>query len=348
MKVLDLLRDNIKQLKPYSSARDEYSGVEGVFLDANENPLGSVTEKKHYNRYPDPFQVEVKEKLSLIKGVSSDQIFLGNGSDEAIDLLVRAFCEAGKDNIIVLPPTYGMYQVCADIQGVETRKVNLTPETFQIDVKAVLEAVNATTKIIFVCSPNNPTGNVVGRSSIKQLLEGFDGVVVVDEAYIDFTEEESFLSELKNYENLVVLQTFSKAWGLAALRLGMAFAHPELIKVYNKIKYPYNLNQATQELLLEALDNESLKNENVEELNTEREKLAKQLLDLPYVQKIYPSEANFLLVKMDDARGVYESLIKDLVIIRDRSKVVLCDGCVRISIGTKEENLVLMNSLKAL
>ncbi len=319
-----------------------------MFLDANENPLGSVTEKKHYNRYPDPFQVEVKEKLSLIKGVSSDQIFLGNGSDEAIDLLVRAFCEAGKDNIIVLPPTYGMYQVCADIQGVETRKVNLTPETFQIDVKVVLEAVNATTKIIFVCSPNNPTGNVVCRSSIKQLLEGFDGVVVVDEAYIDFTEEETFLSELKNYENLVVLQTFSKAWGLAALRLGMAFAHPELIKVYNKIKYPYNLNQATQELLLEALDNEGLKNENVEELNAEREKLAKQLLELPYVQKIYPSEANFLLVKMDDARGVYESLIKDLVIIRDRSKLILRDGCVRISIGTKEENLVLINSLKAL
>lgn len=348
MKVLDLLRDNIKQLKPYSSARDEYSGVEGVFLDANENPLGSVTQKKHYNRYPDPFQSEVKEKLAVIKHVSPEQIFLGNGSDEAIDLLVRAFCEAGKDNIIVLPPTYGMYQVCADIQGIETRKVNLTPESFQIDVEGVLNALDRNTKIIFVCSPNNPTGNVIDRESIVQLLNGFDGVVVVDEAYVDFTKEQSFLRELNQYENLLVLQTFSKAWGLAGLRLGMAFAHPELIKVYNKIKYPYNMNQATQELLLEALDNERIKNENVQELNAERTKLAKGLIDLSYVQKIYPSEANFLLVKMDDARGVYESLIKELVIIRDRSKVVLCEGCVRISIGTKEENATLMEALRKL
>ena len=345
MKVLELLRENIKNLKPYSSARDEYSGAEGVFLDANENPLGSVTKQKHYNRYPDPLQNTVKEKLSKIKNVDKRQIFLGNGSDEAIDLLIRAFCIPKKDNIIVLPPTYGMYEVCADIQEIETRKVNLLPELFQLDTSSIFNAVDENTKIIWVCSPNNPTGNVIERESIKQLLKAFNGIVVVDEAYIDFTSEKSFLHELDNYENLVVMQTFSKAWGLAGLRLGMAFAHPELINVYNKIKYPYNLNQATQELLLEALDEEALKNENVKELNVERQKLVNELAKLDFVQKIYPSEANFLLVKMDDARSIYENLLKKLVIVRDRTNVVLCEDCLRISIGTKQENEMLLKSL---
>ncbi len=345
MKVLNLLRENIKQLSPYSSARDEYSGVEGVFLDANENPIGSTTAGAEFNRYPDPIQWKLKQKIAKLKSVSPEQIFLGNGSDEAIDLLVRMFCEPKKDNIIILPPTYGMYKVCADIQDIEIRKVNLIPEIFQIDVNKVLGTIDSHSKIIWVCSPNNPTGNDIKASDIELLLKQFDGVVVVDEAYIDFTDVPSFVEKLSQYDNLVILQTFSKAWGLAALRMGMAFANPELITIFNKVKYPYNINEATQTFVMNALTNEAVKNKHVEEMLATKDVLEKALLQLSFVQKTYPSSANFILVKVDDPRGIYEYLIKDLIIIRDRSQVVLCEGCLRISIGTVEENKLLIKRL---
>ncbi len=334
--VNSLVRENIKNLAPYSSARDEYTGVKGVFLDANENPYESVS-GGNYNRYPDPYQREIKEKLGPIKGVTTDQVFLGNGSDEAIDLVFRAFCEPGTDNVIILPPTYGMYKVCADINNIEVRKVLLTP-AFELDVPAILEAADENTKAVFVCSPNNPTGNTIPQHQILELLVAFNGLVVIDEAYIDFASVESYTSKLDEFPNLIVLQTFSKAWGMAALRLGMAYASPLIISLFNKIKYPYNINQATQELALNALDNVKLKEEYVNKLLNQRDELANELLKISAVEKIYPSAANFLLVKVGGADEIYNKLIKKLVIVRNRSKVALCEGCLRISIGTKEEN----------
>ena len=342
-----LLRPNIAEIVPYSSARDEYTGKEGIFLDANENPIGSVA-NGDFNRYPDPLQRAVKEKIARIKGVAPSKIFLGNGSDEPIDLLFRAFCEPQTDNVITLPPTYGMYRVCADINNVAVVQVPLIPETFDIDVAGVLNAVDTDTKIIWICSPNNPTGNLVSRKKVVEVIEKFNGIVVIDEAYIDFADEPSFVEELNNYPNLVVLQTFSKAWGMAALRLGMAYASEEIINVLNNIKYPYNINIATQHLVLEALDKVADKDDMVAELMKQRSWLVDNLKDISFVEKIYPTDANFVLVKMKGARTVYEKLLKKLVIVRDRSKVTLCDDCLRITVGTASENEKLIEELKNL
>jgi histidinol-phosphate aminotransferase len=339
-----ILRENIKKVKPYSSARDEYKGTEGTFLDANENSFGSAAGPA-YNRYPDPLQKELKEKIAQLKRLSLDQVFLGNGSDEPIDLLMRAFCNPGKDQVITLPPTYGMYEVSAGINDIEAKEVVLTEE-FQIDPDKVLAAVNENTKIIFICSPNNPTGNCMKASAVIKILQGFPGIVVIDEAYIDFAPDKSFLSKLKEYPNLVILQTFSKAWGMAALRLGMAFASVEIIKVLNKIKPPYNINGATQTLATEGLKNLLQKERMVEEILDQRELLAAELVKLKVVKKVYPSDANFLLVKTEDGNKVYDYLISHQVITRNRSSVKLCEGCLRVTVGREEENKKLLLALK--
>ncbi|WP_293946248.1 MULTISPECIES: histidinol-phosphate transaminase [unclassified Sphingobacterium] len=339
----NLLRENIKKLVPYSSARDEFKGDASILIDANENPFGSPL-NHDYNRYPDPLQHQVKAKLSTIKGVPSENIFLGNGSDEAIDILYRAFCTPGVDNVILVPPTYGMYEVSANINDVAFRKVNLTAD-YQLDLDGIANAIDARTKLIFICSPNNPTGNSIRRQDIETILNNFQGLVVVDEAYINFSAVKSFTQELAEYPNLVVLQTLSKAWGLAALRLGMAFASKEIIAVYNKIKPPYNINQATQDIVLEALNNVDQVNDWIKETVAERDKLVRQLLELDYVQHITPSDANFILVKMEQPRQVYDYLVQYGIIVRDRSKVELCEGCLRITVGTPAENQILLEKL---
>lgn len=339
----NLLRENIKKLVPYSSARDEFKGDASILIDANENPFGSPL-NHDYNRYPDPLQHQVKAKLSTIKGVPSENIFLGNGSDEAIDILYRAFCTPGVDNVILVPPTYGMYEVSANINDVAFRKVNLTVD-YQLDLDGIANAIDARTKLIFICSPNNPTGNSIRRQDIETILNNFQGLVVVDEAYINFSAVKSFTQELAEYPNLVVLQTLSKAWGLAALRLGMAFASKEIIAVYNKIKPPYNINQATQDIVLEALNNVDQVNDWIKETVAERDKLVRQLLELDYVQHITPSDANFILVKMEQPRQVYDYLVQYGIIVRDRSKVELCEGCLRITVGTPAENQILLEKL---
>ncbi|NVK51104.1 MAG: histidinol-phosphate transaminase [Cyclobacteriaceae bacterium] len=339
-----LLRPHISSLKPYTSARDEYTGKEGIFLDANENPLGSAT-KEDFNRYPDPYQWEIKKQLSKIKGVRPEQIFLGNGSDEAIDLLFRAFCNPGKDNVILLPPTYGMYEVSAAINDVATKKVSLTKD-FQLDTKAVLGQVDAHTKIIFICSPNNPSGNKINRDSIYTILNQFSGLVVIDEAYIDFNDEPSFTQELDKYPNLLVMQTFSKAWGLASLRLGMAFASEELIRILNRIKPPYNISGLTQEYVLQALQNEKKVKSMIQTILDEKDSLEKALKGLDFVQKVYPSNANFFLVKVPQATSFYNKLIDHKIIVRNRSKVQLCEDCLRVTIGTKAENKALIEAMQ--
>ncbi|UQA76084.1 histidinol-phosphate transaminase [Sphingobacterium siyangense] len=339
----NLLRENIKKLVPYSSARDEFKGEASILIDANENPFGSPL-NHDYNRYPDPLQHQVKAKLSKIKGVPSEHIFLGNGSDEAIDILYRAFCTPGVDNVILVPPTYGMYEVSANINDVAFKKVNLTAD-YQLDLDGIANAIDAHTKLIFICSPNNPTGNSIRRQDIETILNNFQGLVVVDEAYINFSAVKSFTQELAEYPNLVVLQTLSKAWGLAALRLGMAFASKEIIAVYNKIKPPYNINQATQDIVLEALDQVDQVNGWIKETVAEREKLVRELLELDYVQHITPSDANFILVKMEQPREVYDYLVQYGIIVRDRSKVELCEGCLRITVGTPAENQILLEKL---
>ena len=338
--VQQLIRKNIKELVPYSSARDDYSGEDAVFLDANENPFESGA-----NRYPDPYQVKVKLKIAQLKNVAYDRIFLGNGSDEPIDLLIRAFCEPGKDNIVSMKPTYGMYKVCADINNVEFREV-LLDENYQVD-KAGLEAqTDANSKLLFLCSPNNPTSNALYRDDIIYLLETFNGLVIVDEAYIDFTDEVSLLGQLDNYPNLVVLQTFSKAWGMAGVRLGMAFASGEIISVLNKIKYPYNINILSQRFALERIEKTEEKNKWVTTILEQREMLRKKLAGLPNVENILPSQANFLMVKFQDAKGVFHYLMDKKIIIRDRSKVALCEGYLRITVGTEEENKCLLQALE--
>ncbi|GAA4174244.1 MULTISPECIES: histidinol-phosphate transaminase [Sphingobacterium] len=339
----NLLRENIKKLVPYSSARDEFKGEASILIDANENPFGSPL-NHDYNRYPDPLQHQVKAKLSNIKGVPAENIFLGNGSDEAIDILYRAFCTPGVDNVILVPPTYGMYEVSANINDVAFKKVNLTAD-YQLDLDGIANAIDAHTKLIFICSPNNPTGNSIRRQDIETVLNNFQGLVVVDEAYINFSAVKSFTQELAEYPNLVVLQTLSKAWGLAALRLGMAFASKEIIAVYNKIKPPYNINQATQDIVLEALNNVDQVNDWIKETVSEREKLVRELLELDYVQYITPSDANFILVKMEQPREVYDYLVQYGIIVRDRSKVELCEGCLRITVGTPAENRTLLEKL---
>lgn len=340
-----LLRPHLLTLTPYSSARDEYTGTEGIFLDANENPYGSVTDVP-VNRYPDPYQTAIKHKLAPIKGVRPGQIFLGNGSDEAIDLLVRAFCEPGLDNVVILPPTYGMYEVSAHINNVAVRKVPLTSD-YQLDVDAVRAAVDARTKLVWLCSPNNPTGNLLDRAAMQRVLESVECLVVVDEAYIDFAPATTLLPELDRYPNLVVLQTFSKAWGLAGLRVGMAFAGEELIRILNKIKPPYNLNILTQEYLLAALDEVGRKDAYVAQLLENRAILAEQLRELPFVEAVFPSDSNQLLVRFQDAAAVFSYLLSNKIIVRDRSKVVLCDRSLRISVGTRDENETLFGALQA-
>ena len=339
----NLVRENIKKLVPYSSARDEFKGEASVFLDANENSLGSPL-IKWYNRYPDPLQLKVKEKLSAIKGVPVSNIFLGNGSDECIDVLIRTFCEPGIDNILICPPTYGMYQVSADINNVEVKKAKLTPD-FQLDLPAIEEAIDGNTKIIFLCSPNNPTANSLQRADVEAVLNNFFGIVVIDEAYINFSRYKTFSSSLAEYPNLVVMQTFSKAWGLAALRLGIAFASQEIIHLMNKVKPPYNINQATQELALKAMDEVGQVNDMIRVIVEERELLENELSQIPVVEKIYPSDANFFLVKVKDAKGMYNFLLSKGIVVRDRSKVELCEGCLRITIGTNDENRQLFHAM---
>lgn len=335
-----LLRNNIRSLQPYSCARDEFKGEASVYLDANENPYNAP-----FNRYPDPLQWEVKEQITRVKAVPAENIFLGNGSDEPIDLLFRAFCEPRIDNVVAIEPTYGMYKVSANINDVEYRKV-LLDENFQFSADKLLDATNLYTKIIWLCSPNNPTGNSLDRDEIVKLLTSFEGIVVLDEAYIDFASEGSFSEMLSHYPNLVILQTFSKAWGSAAIRLGMAFASTEIIAVLNKIKYPYNINILTQKQALLALKNDAQVKQWVKTLLAERAVLVEALQQLPIVQHIYPTDANFVLVKVDDANALYHYLVDKSIIVRNRNTVSLCLGCVRITVGTPEENQILLEELK--
>ncbi len=341
--IAKIIRPNIQKLTPYSSARDEFSGEAKVFLDANENSLGSPL-PKWYNRYPDPHQQQVKAALSQIKGIDAKHIFLGNGSDECIDILFRSFCEPGKDNVVICPPTYGMYEVSANINDVEVRKAPLLPD-FQLNLAHLEQLTDANTKIIWLCSPNNPTGNALNRTDIETVLNNFSGIVVIDEAYINFSRQKSFVQEMTEYPNLVVLQTLSKAWGLAALRLGMAFASEEIIEVMNKVKPPYNINQATQDLVLKALEEVGQVNDMIKELVAMREALKEVFEQMPTVETVYPSDANFLLVKIAEARKVYEFLLTKGIVLRDRSNVQLCEDCLRITIGTEKENTILVDAL---
>lgn len=337
-----LVRKNVLTMKPYSSARDEFHGDAEIFLDANENPYPSP-----YNRYPDPLQWKVKDKLAGIKKVKPEQIFLGNGSDEPIDLIIRAFCEPNQDSILITEPTYGMYKVCAEVNAVNVQQVLLTPD-FDLDLEAFPNTFDASTKVIFLCSPNNPTGNLMSRDRIIEVLKRFYGLVVIDEAYIDFTKSKSFVNELKKYPNLVVLQTFSKAWGLAGLRLGVCYASEQIISVLNKIKYPYNVNIRTQELALDALENAYKKDIWVDEIIKERNALAAELGKLRITETVFPSDANFLLVRVKDAQSTYQYLLDSRIIVRDRSRVNLCYNCIRITVGTPEENKALIEALKKL
>jgi len=342
MDIQKLLRENIRQLQPYSSARDEFKGEASVYLDANENPYNSP-----FNRYPDPLQWEVKGHISRIKNVPAENIFLGNGSDEPIDLLYRAFCEPRLDNVVAIEPTYGMYKVSAAINDIEYRKV-LLDENFQFSTEKLLSASNLYTKIIWLCSPNNPTGNSLNRNEVISLLKSFEGIVVLDEAYIDFASESSFSEFLTQYPNLVILQTFSKAWGNAAIRLGMAFASIEIIAVLNKIKYPYNINILTQKHAINALKSPEQVKEWVKILLAERSVLINSLKKLPMVVHVYPTDANFVLVKVSNANATYHQLVDRSIIVRNRNSVTLCNDCLRITVGTPEENKILLEELKKL
>lgn len=337
----ELTRPNIWRLKPYSSARNEYSGHEAkVFLDANENPYNSP-----YNRYPDPLQTEIKDKLSKLKGVRTEQIFLGNGSDEAIDLVYRCFTQPGIDNVVAISPTYGMYEVCADINDIEYRPVTLD-DNFLISADKLLKACDAHTKVVWICSPNNPTGNCIDRNEIVEVINRFDGIVVVDEAYSDFSTKKSIRTDLDMYDNVIVLNTFSKAWGAAGIRLGMAFAHEDIIALFNKVKYPYNINILTQKKALEILNEPFQIDKWVKMLTAERSSLINAFKLLPICEKIYPTDANFFLAKMTDAQGIYDYLVNKGIIVRNRTKVTLCYNCLRITVGSKSENNELLSALR--
>ncbi|MCA6492436.1 MAG: histidinol-phosphate transaminase [Chitinophagaceae bacterium] len=338
-----LIRSNIRDLQPYSSARDEFSGEAKVFLDANENSLGSPL-IQWYNRYPDPHHRLLREKLSVIKGIAPEHIFIGNGSDECIDLLYRCFCEPGKSNTIICPPTYGMYEVSANINDVKIVRAPLLPD-YQLDLVHLEQLVNEDTRIIWICSPNNPTGNLMQWQDIETILNHFNGLVVIDEAYINFARQRSWITALTDYPNLVVLQTLSKAWGLAGLRLGMAFASTAIIEVLQRVKPPYNISQPAQELALKALEEVEQVNDMIRHLVDMRDALAEVLATMPEVETVYPSDANFLLVKIRNARKVYEFLLENGIVVRDRSKVQLCDDCLRITIGTEQENTHLVDAL---
>ena len=343
MKLLkELVRENIWKLKPYSCARDEFKGEAKAYLDANENPFNTL-----YNRYPDPLQWAVKEKIADIKYVKPSQIMLGVGSDEPIDLIFRVFCEPKIDNVVAINPTYGMYGVCADINNVEYRQVNLEAD-FSLNAEKVLAAADKNTKVIFLCSPNNPTGNLLNTTEIEKILKGFDGIVVIDEAYIDFSDKASWISKLNKYPQMVILQTFSKAWGLAAARCGMAFASEEIISFFNKVKYPYNINILTQKLILEKLENIDIKENWVKEILSQRTLMIGELEQLSIVTHIYPTDANFVLVKVDDANLRYKQLVEKGIIVRNRNSVTLCENCLRITIGTAQDNKELLNALRSL
>lgn len=336
----EIVRKNIYSLKPYSSARNEFKGEASIFIDANENPYDTP-----YNRYPDPLQLQVKEKISALKGVSVENIFLGVGSDEPIDLLYRIFCEPQKDNVVALEPTYGMYAVCADINNVEYRTVSLK-ENYQFSADDLLAATDENSKIIWLCSPNNPTGNALETAEIEKVLKNFSGIVAVDEAYIDFSSQPSFLKVLKEYPNMVVLQTFSKAWGSAGVRLGMAFASEDIIKIFNKVKYPYNVNVLTQRYAIKLLDNFSQVEKKVKAILKNREKLEKQLAKIKCIKEVYPTDANFILVKTIDSDAIYKYLIEKGIVARNRNGITLCDNCLRITVGTAEENKQVIAALK--
>ena len=340
-----IVRQNIEKLKPYSSARSEYRGEAEVFMDANENAYGSPLDE-NYNRYPDPLQWALKKELSKIKGVPPQNIFIGNGSDEVIDIAFRIFCNPGQDNVIICPPTYGMYKVCADINDVEAKEVLLT-EDFQLNVQEVLNAVDANTKLLFICSPNNPTGNDMNRMDIELLLNNFPGIVLIDEAYINFSRQKTFIQELTEYENLIVMQTLSKAWGLAALRLGLGFDSEKIIDLFNRVKPPYNVNLSSQQLGIKALANIKEVNANIINTIQQRNWVHDQLQQFNFVQIIYTSDANFILVKVDDADKLYQYLLLNRIIVRNRSREPRCNNCIRITIGTKQENEKLINTLKS-
>lgn len=338
----ELVRPNVWNMKPYSSARDEYHGSASVFLDANENPYNTP-----YNRYPDPMQWKLKERIAELKGVTVKSIFLGNGSDEPIDLVIRAFCEPGTDRIVSIAPSYGMYEVAAEVNNVEFCKVELD-KSFNLDADRLLQAVDERTKVIYLCSPNNPTGNSLEREKLYRILNTFQGIVVIDEAYIDFSTEPSFLSELNQFPNLIVLQTLSKAWGAAGIRMGMAFASPEIIFILNKIKYPYNVNMLTQAQALDILNHADRMKEQLDAILSERARLQSVLSGLACVKKMYPTDANFILVDVGDANGIYDLLVNKGVIVRNRTNVTLCDGCLRVTVGTPEENQALLAVLETI
>lgn len=337
----DLVRPNIWALKPYSCARDEFKGVKAdAFLDANENPFPNGV-----NRYPDPLQEQLKSMISPLKSVPVSNIFLGNGSDEAIDLAFRVFCRPGKDNVVAIDPTYGMYEVCADINDVEYRKVPLTDD-YDIDPDAILSACDDNTKIVFICSPNNPTGNAFAREKVEHVLTSFPGIVIIDEAYGEFMQQPPFRFDIERFPNMIVLNTFSKAWGAAGIRLGMAFASCDIIDLLNKVKYPYNVNILTQHRAIEILSDVTLLQRHIVQILEEREKLVKSFKMLPLCQEVYPTDANFFLAKVTDANAIYKYLVNRGVIVRNRDKVNLCGGCLRITIGTNEENTKLLAALR--
>ncbi len=340
-----LIRPNVLEMAPYSSARDEFEGEANIFLDANENSIGSSTIEGDYNRYPDPRQTPLRNELAKIKGIHPDQIFFGNGSDEAIDLIFRAFCIPKVDRVLILPPTYGMYKVQANINETPVDEILLNSD-YSLPVDRIKNEIKPNTKIIFICSPNNPTGNLMAKADVFELLNWFNGIVVVDEAYIDFAPQgSSFAQEINNYPNLMVMQTFSKAWGLAGLRLGMAYAQKQMIDILCKIKYPYNVNLLTQEKAMEAVLNPAKKDEMVAELLSQRTWLKQQLATIKTVSKIYPTDANFFLVKIDNATEIYKTLIDKGIVVRNRSNVALCDSSLRITVGTEEENKKLIEEL---
>jgi len=344
MNISDLIRPNIIKVQPYSSARLEYSGTQGIFLDANENSLGSVTSQK-LNRYPDPLQKDIKLKLAAMKDLREEQIFIGNGSDEAVDLLIRVFCEPARDRIIIFPPTYGVYTFFAQVNDIQVCEIPLNPD-FQLDTTKILQIKNPLVKMLFICSPNNPTANAMPGSDVQKILDQFPGIAVIDEAYIDFCPQKTYLPWLKKYPNLVILQTFSKAWGLANIRLGMAYADPQIIAVMNNIKYPYNVSGLTQQMVLKALAKAERKNRLVARILKQRRYLEQELAQIPFVEEIYPSDANFLLVRVRDANAIHRALLTRSIIIRDRSQMTGCHNCLRITVGTAEENKILITALK--
>ncbi len=337
----ELVRPNIWALKPYSCARDEFKGMKAdVFIDANENPFNNGI-----NRYPDPMQEQVKQLVSPLKGVPVENIFLGNGSDEAIDLPFRIFCRPGVDNVVAIDPTYGMYEVCADINDIEYRKVSLD-ERYDMDPDALLAVCDENTKIIFICSPNNPTGNAFSREKIEKVISNFQGIVIVDEAYSDFSQHRPMRHDIARFPNLIVLATFSKAWGAAGIRLGMAFASKEIISLFNKVKYPYNVNVLTQKKAMEVLKDQVILQRHISMVLEERESLMKAFAQLAVCKEIYPTDANFFLTRVTDADAIYKYLVSNGIVVRNRNRVHLCGGCLRITIGTVEENRRLLSALR--